>query len=50
MSKNTIIADAVTMGGITACTVIAGFSLPISLGIIIATALGCGYLTYKEEK
>mgnify|MGYP001280936262 FL=1 len=50
MSKNTIIADVVTMGGITACTIIAGFSLPVSLGIIGATTIGCAYLTYKEGK
>lgn len=50
MSKNTIIADVATIAGITACTVIAGFSFPVSLGIIVATTIGCGYLTYKEEK
>lgn len=50
MSKNTIIADAATILGITACTAIAGFSLPVSLGIIVATAVGCGYLSVKEEK
>ena len=50
MSKNTIIADAVTICGIATCTAIAGFSLPVSIGIIAATALGCGYLSVKEEK
>ena len=50
MTKNTVIADIVTIAGVTACTAIAGFSLPISLGIIAATAVGCGYLSAKEEK
>ena len=48
--NNTTVANLVTVAGITLATIIAGFSFPVSLSIIGATALGCGYLTYKEGK
>lgn len=48
--NNTTVANLVTIGGVTLATVIAGFTLPVSLGIIGATTMGCAYLTYKEGK
>lgn len=48
--NNTTVANLVTIGGVTLATIIAGFTLPVSLGIIGATTMGCAYLTYKEDK
>ena len=47
--NNTMIANIVTIGGVTAMLGIAGFSLPISLTILGVTTLGCGYLTIKDK-
>lgn len=48
--NNTTVANLVTIGGATLCSMIAGFSLPVSLGVVGATIMGCAYLTYKEGK
>lgn len=48
--NNTTVAILSTIGGITLATIIAGFSYPVSMGIIAATTIGCAYLTYKEGK
>lgn len=43
-------ANAVTLAGVTGMLVIAGLSLPVSLAIIGATTVGCGYLTVKHNE
>lgn len=48
MNKNTAVANLVTIGGVTVMLAIAGFSLPVSLGILGITTVGCGYVTMKE--
>lgn len=50
MTKNTTLANIITIGGVTLMLGIAGFSLPVSLAFIGATTLGCAYLTKKEDK
>lgn len=51
MKENkTMVANLITIGGVTAMLSIAGFSLPISLAILGATTLGCSYLTIKDEE
>ena len=50
MNKNTGIANGVTILGVTGMLIIAGFSLPVSLAILGATTVGCGYLTVKQDK
>lgn len=50
MDKNTMIANTVTMGGITLCLAIAQLPLIASAAIITGTAVGCAYLTGKQSK
>ena len=50
MNKNTIIANGVTIGGIALCLAIAQLPAAASIAIMCATAVGCGYLTNKENK
>ena len=51
MKENkTMVANLITIGGVTLMLGVAGFTLPVSLTILGATTLGCGYLTTKDER
>ena len=50
MNKNTIIANSTTIIGIGLCLAIAQLPIVPSIAIMCATAIGCGYLTNKENK
>lgn len=50
MDKNTLIANTVTIGGITICLAIAQLPILLSTGILTATVIGCVHLTKKENK
>ena len=50
MDKNTMIANAVTIIGVGLCLAIAQLPAVASIAIMCATAIGCGYLTNKENK
>ena len=49
MNKYTVLANTVTIGGIGLCLAIAQLPLIASVGIMAATAAGCGYLTAKDK-
>ena len=49
MDKNTIIANIVTIGGIGACLAIAQLPFWYSVAVLVATGVGCTYLTSKDK-
>ena len=50
INKNTIIANGATIIGVGLCLAIAQLPAAASIAIMCATAIGCGYLTNKENK
>ena len=50
MDKYTVIANAVTIGGIGLCLAIAQLPLWYSVATLAATGVGCVYLTSKADK
>ena len=49
MNKNTMIANGVTIGGISLCLAIAQLPLVATISILGATVVGCVYLTNKDK-
>ena len=49
MNKNTIIANGATIIGVGLCLAIAQLPTAVSIAIMCATAIGCGYLTKKDK-
>ena len=49
MNKNTVIANGVTIGGISLCLAIAQLPLVATISILGATVAGCVYLTNKDK-
>lgn len=43
-------ANLISIGSVTVMTIIAGFSLPVSLGFIGVTTAGAAYLTIREGR
>ena len=50
MDKNTIIANVVTVRGIGLCLAIAQLPFWYSVATLVATGVGCTYLTNKSDK
>ena len=50
MNKNTMIANGVTVGGIGLCLAIAQLPFWYSVAVLVATGVGCTYLTNKSDK
>ena len=49
MNKNTIIANAVTIGGIGLCLAMVQLPFWYSAAVLVATGVGCTYLTSKDK-
>ena len=49
MNKNTMIANGVTVGGIGLCLAIAQLPFWYSVATLVATGVGCTYLTSKDK-
>ena len=49
MNKNTMIANGITVGGISLCLAIAQLPLVATISILGATVVGCAYLTSKDK-
>lgn len=49
MNKNTMIANLFTMGGIGACLAIAQLPIWYSAAVLVASGVGCAYLTSKGK-
>ena len=49
MNRNTMIANGITVGGISLCLAIAQLPLVATVSILGATVAGCVYLTNKDK-
>ena len=50
MDKYTVMANVVTIGGIGLCLAIAQLPFWYSVATLVATGVGCTYLTNKSDK